>query len=105
MSMHKQPHKDTMNPGAQINLEKPLVRHIEDYMTHREREQAHQIELQTHEIATLRGRVQELEEGLTKIADWWGSYGPYPERNNPYWGPMTIVLARQLTKKKLDKLA
>lgn len=43
----------------------------------------------------LKRDAERLRTALIKIADWQGSYGPFPEANSEEWGPMAIVTARE----------
>ncbi len=45
-------------------------------------------------LAESQAREKVLRNALEKIADWYSSWGPYPE-TNPGWRAMAIVTARE----------
>lgn len=49
----------------------------------------------TAERDALAQENKRLREALEKIADNNSCYGPFPEANNPAWGAMAIVTARE----------
>lgn len=49
--------------------------------------------------------TQKLIEALVKIAAENDEWGPFPEANNPAWGPMAIVEARTALKEYRTALA
>lgn len=50
------------------------------------------------QLAAKDAEIEAMREALLKIADWNSAYGPYPEANNEYWGPMAIITAREATR-------
>ena len=47
------------------------------------------------QLAERDAEVKLLRDALEKVADNNGAYGPFPEANNPLWGPMALVTARE----------
>jgi hypothetical protein len=47
------------------------------------------------QLASREAQIVMLRDVIEKIADNHGAYGPFPEANNPLWGPMAIIAARE----------
>lgn len=51
------------------------------------------------EASALLDAIDELRAALEKIADWYGAYGPFPEKNE-MWRAMAVVTAREAVPQK-----